>query len=171
MSAGDDLKAYTLAKPTNKLDYLAPRFRAAVEAAIAECNSPPNSLDAMVIETYRTNDLQALYYQRGRTVKPPDRPVTNAFTNLSSWHGYGLAVDVIHKTQRWNVDEKWFRDVAAIFKKHDCKWGGDWKSADPPHFQWGACKPSPSSVARELMTVRGVEAVWEVVGAAPRTTV
>ena len=168
MSAGaaaDAIASYHAAKPTSNPELLAPLFRAAVDAAIAECNNTQNQLDAMVYETYRSNELQTLYYQRGRTVKPPSKPVTNAMNNLYSWHGYGLAVDVIHRTKHWDAPPDWFRKVADIFKKHGCKWGGDWKSADPPHFQWGLCKPSPSPVARELVRTKGVGAVWEAVGA------
>jgi hypothetical protein len=171
MSAGVTAASYHLAKPTNDVDYLAPLFRAAVERAITECNDPVNNLSAVVYETYRSNELQEVYYARGREVIPPPTPVTNAKTNLYSWHGYGLAVDVIHKTKGWDAGDKWFRDVAEIFKKHGCKWGGDWTSPDRPHFQWGKCKPSPSPVARELMRTRGVEAVWEAVGAIDPVTI
>jgi len=157
--------AYDLAKPTNDLSLLAPLFRAAVEGAIAECNAAPNALHAVVYESYRSNALQAVYYTRGRTVRPPPRPVTNAMTNLYSWHGYGLAVDVIHREKGWDAGDAWFASVAAIFKRHGCKWGGDWTSADPPHFQWGLCKASPSDRARLLMRTGGVHAVWEAVGA------
>src|SRR5215211_4121594 len=94
---------YHLAKPTNKLEYLAPRFRAAVETAIAECRAM--GLDAVVYETYRSKELQAVYFARGRTVRPPVKPVTNAMENLFSWHGYGLAVDVIHRVKEWDVPE------------------------------------------------------------------
>jgi peptidoglycan L-alanyl-D-glutamate endopeptidase CwlK len=166
MSAGTALASYHLAKPTADLYLLAPGFRAAVQAAIDECNNAANQLDAMVYETYRSDELQRVYYARGRTVRPPVKPVTNASTNLKSWHGYGLAVDVIHKTEGWEPKlHGWFFAVAGIFKRHDCKWGGDWTSPDLPHFQWGRCKPSPSDVARELIRTRGVEAVWEAVGA------
>jgi hypothetical protein len=165
MSAGPTPTSYHLAKPTSDVAYLAPSFRAAVASAIAECNDPRAPLQAIVYETYRSNELQEVYYARGRTVRPPNYTVTNARTNLFSWHGYGLAVDVIHATKGWDAGEKWFRDVAAIFKKHGCKWGGDWTSPDLPHFQWGRCKPGPSPVARELIRTGGVEAVWEAVGA------
>jgi hypothetical protein len=59
----------------------------------------------------------------------------------------------------------------VIFAKYGCKWGGDWKSPDRPHFQWGKCKPGPSDVARELIRTRGVEAVWEAVGASVPATI
>jgi peptidoglycan L-alanyl-D-glutamate endopeptidase CwlK len=154
-------------KPNNSLAVLAPKFRDAVEAALAECNAAPNNYDAVVYETYRSQELQAHYYARGRTVKPPYKTVTNASTNLRSWHGYGLAVDVIHRTKYWEPVEgfEWFKKVAVVFKKHNCKWGGDWKSVDPPHFQWHLCKPSPSDAARDLIATEGLIAVWEAVGA------
>src|SRR6266566_241767 len=166
MSAGAAIASYTLAKPTNHLEYLAPLFREAVMSALAECNERVSpSLEAHVYETYRSNELQLLYYARGRQVKPPATPVTNARSNLYSWHGYGLAVDVIHKEKGWDAGDNWFRNVATVFKKYDCKWGGDWHSPDQPHFQWAACKPSPSDRARELIRTLGIEAVWEAVGA------
>ena len=165
MSAGTLTIAYDLPKPTSEPAYLAPAFRDAVRRAIDECNRPGSSLRAMVYETYRSNALQMVYYSRGRTVRPPHQPVTNARTNLYSWHGYGLAVDVIHETLGWDAGDDWFLQVARVFKRNECKWGGDWTSPDPPHFQWGRCKPSPSDAARELMRVGGVQAVWEAVGA------
>lgn len=142
---------------------LAPAFRAAVDEAIAECGR--RGLDAMVFEGYRSAELQALYYARGRTVIPPTRPVTNARSNLFSWHGYGLAVDVISRANLWAAGEPWFRQVAECFAAQGCRWGGEWVMRDLPHFQWGRCKPSPSPLARELLRVDGVEGVWTRVGA------
>ncbi len=161
MSAGADAElGYELAKPTNELSFLAPGFRAAVERAIAECNNDSNKLDAMVYETYRSSALQAVYFTRGRTVKPPAVPVTNAPNSLYSWHGFGLAVDVIHRTKGWKVGPEWFASVATVFKRYGCKWGGDWQQKDLPHFQWGLCRPSPSDAARELLLTSGIRAVW-----------
>ena len=145
---------------------LAPAFREAVTKAVAECRA--KNLDAWVFEAYRSNELQQLYYRRGRTVIPPEHTVTNAQTNLYSWHGYGLAVDVVSESRLWNPagGERWFRAVADIFKTHGCKWGGDWTKPDTPHFQWGLCKPSPSDLARLIIRQDGREAVWKEVGAA-----
>jgi peptidoglycan LD-endopeptidase CwlK len=148
------------------LSLLAPQFRAAVEAAIDDCNG--RGLDAYVFEALRSDALQQVYYARGRTVIPPTRPVTNAPDNLHSWHGFGLAVDVISRAHLWNPPqgEGWFRAVADVFKAHNCKWGGDWTSPDTPHFQWYKCKPSPSDLARVILKNDGLEAVWRAVGAA-----
>lgn len=145
------------------LGRLAPAFRAAVQAALAECNDENNRLEAMVYEGYRSQALAAMYYQRGRTVKPPFKPVTNAPTNLHSWHGFGLAVDVVHARKFWLPPDgdAWFHKVADIFKKYGCTWGGDWRMADLPHFQWSRCPPSPSDAARDLINSQGMQAVWQ----------
>lgn len=164
MSAGCGIALPTGIKVVSDTAILAPKFRDAVTAALAECKA--KGLDAYVYESYRTNELQALYYARGRTVKPPLRPVTNARTNLYSWHGYALAADVISRSLLWSAPVSWFEKMGAIFKAHGCKWGGDWKARDLPHVQWGRCKPSPSDLARQLMAEGGVEAVWRAVGAA-----
>lgn len=145
------------------LDTLAPRFRAAVEQAIAAARAA--GLPAMVYEAYRSQELQEAYYCRGRTVIPPTSTVTNAKSNLFSWHGFGLAVDVIHETREWDVAPEWFAAVAEHFRAAGCRWGGEWKMKDLPHFQWGLCKPSPSDRARELMEQGGVQAVWQAVDA------
>ena len=162
MSAGDNAHN---PKPDRDLSRLAPNFRAVVEAAIADCQNA--GFDAMVYEGYRTLELQKIYYARGRTVIPPKKKVTNAPTNLYSWHGFGLAVDVVHRTLYWNPPEglAWFKKVSDIFKQHNCKWGGDWTKPDPPHMQWGRCKPSPSDEARRQLATGGLEAVWTALGA------
>lgn len=182
MSAGGPIVDSDLGK-------LAPRFRDAVEASLAACARA--GFDAVVWEALRSNELQYFYWLRGRppTAEYP-APVTYAKSSLYSWHGYGLAVDVISKSRRWfaplivaGVDEaalaiereraraegeRWFRGVADIFKQHGCDWGGDWKRphADPPHMQWGRLKATPSDRARALYREGGLEAVWRAVGAA-----
>lgn len=162
MSAGSGTAVPEVSRDLGKL---APRFRKKVEESIAACRA--QGLDAKVFEAYRSNELQMLYYQRGRTIIPPTHTVTNAKTNLYSWHGYGLAVDVVHRTDFWKPagGEAWFRRVADIFKAHDCKWGGDWTRPDLPHMQWGRCRPSPSDMARLLLRTDGLPAVWKAVGA------
>jgi peptidoglycan LD-endopeptidase CwlK len=170
------------------LDELAPKFHLAVVQAIEACERA--GFDAVVHEALRSDELQELYYRRGR---PPTRdyphPVTNARSALYSWHGYGLAVDVISRSRGWfhplkvvnptpenlaaerhraaEEGARWFREVAAIFKAHECDWGGDWRPrSDPPHFQWGRLKPSPSDRARKLYADGGMDAVWRAVSAA-----
>ena len=77
MSAG----AGSALRPDRDLTGLAPGFRVAVEGSLRDCEA--DGLDAFVFEARRSNELQAAYYARGRTVKPPARPVTNAKSALS----------------------------------------------------------------------------------------
>lgn len=172
MSAGDDAVHAveglgSVTKVISGLQYLAPKFEAAVVAAIAECDAL--GLDAVVYETYRTFALAQEYYKKGRTVIPPETPVTNARDNMHSFHGFCMAVDVIHKTKRWSVPEAWFVGVAAVFKKHGCAWGGDWHSfRDLPHFQHGTlvgAHAAPDDEDRKLIRNGGLIAVWQRHGA------
>ncbi len=158
MSAG-----YNEPTVCNDLNKLAPQFRASVEAALLECQNA--GLDAIVFETYRSNALAKLYYARGRTIIPPHQTVTNAPDNSYSWHGFSLAADFISKSKEWGASLEWFTEVANIFKKHNCKWGGNWTTKDLPHAQWFRCKPSPSNAARLVLREQGMEAVWKIVGA------
>lgn len=160
MSAGSGEAAPVVSRD---LALLAPAFRSAVERAIAECQA--RGLDAYVYEAYRSAELQALYYARGRTIVPPTKPVTYAPTNLQSWHGYGLAVDVISRSKAWDQPDSWFTQVAESFARFGCRWGGEWKQRDLPHFQWGRCQPSPSDTARVLIAAGGLQAVWDTAGA------
>jgi peptidoglycan L-alanyl-D-glutamate endopeptidase CwlK len=162
MSAGSNSSTLRV---HNDVAELAPLFRAAVERAIAQCAL--RGLDAFVYEAFRTPELQAEYFSRGRTKRPPFSIVTNAPDNLFSWHGYGLAVDVISRSKHWSAGAEWFAEVAEVFKANECKWGGDWKQVDLPHFQWGLCRASPSAEARRLITTQGIMAVWRAVRAVP----
>lgn len=163
MSAGQFAPANTAPRVTRSLDTLAPVFADAVRRALADATAA--GLDATVYETRRSRELAQLYYARGRTVKPPEKTVTNAPDETYSWHGYGLGVDVISLSKAWNKPPEWFAQVAEHFKRHGCRWGGEWRQKDLPHFQWGRCKPSPSPEARKLLATDGVEAVWRAVGA------
>jgi len=159
MSAG----ASSGATVVRSLDVLAPLFRGRVEAILADCAT--QGLDAMVYESYRSLELAQLYYTRGR---PPSaeypRPVTNAKDNLHSWHGYGLAVDMISRAKEWGAGDAWFTQLGAIAKAHSCTWGGDWHMRDLPHVQMGVILASPTEEDRALIVASGMEAVWAKYG-------
>jgi peptidoglycan L-alanyl-D-glutamate endopeptidase CwlK len=150
------------------LSKLAPKFRRAVEAALAQLQA--EGIDAMVNEGLRSDALQRVYFARG---------VTKARTVSGSWHGYGLAVDIISKKRGWDVwpwrakdgslrggDPNWWRRVVEVMKLHGLDWGGDWESIfDAPHFQWEKCKASPSATSKKLFAAGRPFDVWPLVGA------
>lgn len=157
MSAGTDLR------PCSDMGRLAPKMRAAVEAVLAACAAA--GMDAVVYETMRSQELQALYYARGRQVVPPEKPVTNVRDARYGWHAYGLAVDIVSRSRGWDVPETWWTRLGNIARARGLSWGGDWKQNDRPHLQWGKCRDTPSDRARELLAEGGVEAVWKEVNA------
>ena len=147
----------------SSLSLLAPKFAIAVQSALRDANT--DGMDAYVYESLRSDALAKLYYARGRTIIPPTTTVTNAPDSSWTWHGYSLAVDCISKSKQWDQPESWFKALSVHFARYGCKWGGDWKMKDLPHFQWGICKPSPSSVARTLLATSGMSSVWSAVEA------
>lgn len=139
---------------------LAPKVRAGQLLAIAECNA--QGWDAIMYEGCRSEALQEWYFAHGASKAPHA---------INSWHIYGLALDVTSRQHGWDlwgrsIPTAWQTNVVAIFKKYGFKWGGDWPHYhDWPHFQWAACKISPSPVAINLLQTVGKEAVWTAVGA------
>ncbi len=146
------------------LDCLAPKFREKVEALLVACEAA--GLDAIVHESYRSDETQGIYYRRGRTTIPPRQTVTNARTNQYSWHGYALAVDIISKSKGWDAGEEWFTKMGELAESLGLEWGGRWKRADTPHVQFGGMKDTPSDHARALLASGGIPAVWQAVNAA-----
>ena len=143
----------------DSLDSLAPLFRTAVQAILDAMG------DAKVSETTRTFARQSYLYGFGREYDDGRGIVTNASSNLTSWHGFGLAVDIIHETKEWDAGDAWFQLLGDTAKANGCQSGGDWHHPDKPHVQWGTLKDSPSDEARSLYAEGGVEAVWTAVHA------
>lgn len=154
-----------LPRPTHEvplqrtLDGLAPKFRAAIIATLAQLP------DAIVAESVRTPERQAYLYGFGREYDDGRGIVTNAKSALASWHAFGLAVDIVHASKWWDAPAAWFRTMGEVAKAHGLDWGGDWRHPDLPHVQWGTLKDSPSDRARQLLAEGGLIAVWREVGA------
>jgi peptidoglycan L-alanyl-D-glutamate endopeptidase CwlK len=159
MSAGQDSDALV----NSSLDGLAPAFADAIMAALAECATA--GLDAIVYESLRSDELQRIYYARGRTVVPPHDTVTNAPSAQYGWHFFGLAVDVISASKRWDAGDAWNLKVGAIMRSHGLKCGQDWAHPDIPHYQFGKCTISPTNETRALYAQGGNPAVWAALGA------
>ncbi len=110
-------------------------FLCATEAFLA-----PQGVSVEVISGLRSWQAQAALYAQGRT--KPGPIVTNAKPG-SSWHNYGLAIDLgLFKAGKY-LDEsnpsqadKLYAEIGKIAAKHGIEWGGTWvKFKDTPHFQ------------------------------------
>lgn len=150
----------------NSLAGLAPRFRAALNRAVAAHRAAGH--DPLIYETTRTNARQRWLYGFGRDYDDGRGQVTNSKNVDHTWHGFGLAVDVISASQGWNPPDAFWHDLRVAVEEEGLAWGGDWiHMRDLPHIQWGApMRRSPSVRAAQLRDSGGLETVWKEVGAA-----
>lgn len=163
---------------SNHMDELAPRFRLAVLELLRRLRA--RGFDPIVFETVRTEERQRFLYGFGREYDDGRGVVTKANTATTTWHGFGLAVDIISATDRWNAPDAFWsaltEECNAIGLCHGNDWDGDGvpvekdpdeRFSDRPHVQFG--KPMrryPSPLAAEIVREHGIEALWRTVGAA-----
>ncbi len=110
-------------------------FLQEVEAFLA-----PKNVRVEVISGLRSWAAQAALYAQGRT--KPGRIVTKARPG-SSWHNYGLAIDLGLFSEGVYLDERapgradaLYKQIGTIAAKHGIEWAGNWKSfQETPHFQ------------------------------------
>ena len=141
-----------------------PRFASAVNGMLVTLNG---GLTEMVFETLRTEARQTFLYGFGRDYDDGRGKVTRAKSALYSWHGFGLAVDVVEKDATpWNAPESFWLSIGKAAEANGLAWGGRWEDRDLPHVQWAGCPVSPSDADRALFTEKGMEAVWAKYGAA-----
>lgn len=122
---------------------LHPKFKAKAEAFLAAAQPvlAKHGVTAEVISGLRSWKTQAALFAQGRT--KPGRIVTKARPG-SSWHNYGLAIDIGLFAGGKYLDEaaparadKVYRDLGALAVSLGLEWAGNWKSfTESPHFQW-----------------------------------
>ncbi len=141
----------------------APAFVEAVERTLRRLEG---GLLELPFEWLRTAERQGFLYGFGRSYDDGRGRVTKAATQFNSWHGFGLAVDVVEKDATpWNAPMSFWENLGEAAEAEGLVWGGRWHSPDWPHLQWGHCPQSPT--ADDIATARdvGIQAVWETYGA------
>jgi peptidoglycan L-alanyl-D-glutamate endopeptidase CwlK len=107
----------------------------ALKAYTEAVRETPKGVHPVITQGFRSFAESDKLYAQGRTA--PGEIVTNAPAGRSL-HNYGFALDfclVINGKTSWEVDENWMK-VVNIFKSHDFKWGGDFRSLkDYPHLE------------------------------------
>lgn len=144
------------------LNGLAPLFRAKVEQLLIRLDT------ATVLESLRTEKRQQWLYGMGRWYDDGRGVVTNAPSCRTSWHFYGLAVDIQHKTLGSDAPPDWWREMIRHVHDLGLRSGIDWGGTlgDRPHVQWGnPMRNSPSPHAYALYLTGGFQAVWKAVSA------
>lgn len=160
-------------RPVRDLAVLAPRFRSALERVLATMRGL--GFEPVVVETLRTGERQRYIYGFGRTYDDGRGIVTHSADWDETWHGYGLAADVVCAKSFWAAPDEFWSALGRACARERLTWGGDWngdgdsrdeKFVDRPHIQWGPpMRRSPSPRAARLVADGGPPAVWREVGA------
>jgi peptidoglycan L-alanyl-D-glutamate endopeptidase CwlK len=108
--------------------------------AAAEFAMEKHGVKVEVISGLRSWAAQAALFAQGRT--KPGRIVTKARPG-SSWHNYGLAIDLGLFSNGVYLDEvdpkradRLYQELGAIAARMGIEWAGNWKSfPEGPHFQ------------------------------------
>lgn len=121
------------------------------------------AIDIRVTQGLRTMEEQDALYAKGRTAS--GAIVTNAKAG-TSWHNFGLAVDVAPLTPRgidWNTSDPVWSRIVGVGVFFGLVAGAEWRTfPDWPHFQLpGRFPASPSDEARTILATRGLAGVWE----------
>lgn len=119
------------------------KFRVKAEAFLAAAQpiATAHGITIEIISGLRSWAQQSALYAQGRT--KPGRIVTKARAG-SSWHNYGLAIDLGLFANGKYLDEaapgraeKIYKELGALAVSQGLEWAGNWKSfPEGPHFQW-----------------------------------
>jgi peptidoglycan LD-endopeptidase CwlK len=155
------------------LDDLAPGFRDRLHAVVATMRAHGES--PLVVETLRTDARQAFLHGFGRLYDDGRGVVTHSRDADETWHGFGLAADLVCATDYWDARPVFWAVLGEAAAVHGLTWGGDWNGngrsdderfLDRPHVQFGPpMRRSPSPAAARLRAEGGLPAVWRAVGA------
>ncbi len=147
-------------------DGLAPVFRTRLNELLERMTAKGH--DPIISESLRSNARQRYLYGFGRLYDDGRGIVTHSMDGDETWHHFGLAVDIISRSQEWDAPPRFWNDLGANAVALGLSWGGNWTSfKDKPHVQFGPpMRQSPSPRAARLFADGGYEAVWKEVGAA-----
>lgn len=144
---------------------LAPRFGMRLAGVLRDLEGQGHT--PCIVETMRTDARQAYLYGFGRLYDDGRGIVTHSLDADETWHGFGLAADVVCGIRWWDAPDDFWDALGASARAHGLAWGGDWlRFRDRPHLQFGApMRRSPSPRAARLRLTGGLPAVWREVGA------
>jgi peptidoglycan L-alanyl-D-glutamate endopeptidase CwlK len=154
-----------------KVTALHPKLADAVASILTEAKA--RGLNVGVFSGVRQPEEQQKLFDLGRTVVNPDgksdtKPLGNIVTNgtpWSSWHNYGLAVDIVFKNEKGWTWEKTFpewEELGKVGELFGVEWGGRWRFQDLPHFQKRG-QIQGVGHAKEILFKDGLEKLWSMV--------
>lgn len=162
----------------NDVEKLAPFFHRDVLRLLIRMRK--RGFDAVVFEACRSPERAKYLYGFGREYDDGRGVITKAATVWETWHGFGLAVDIISESKRWNASAEFWSALGEECRSLGLRWGNDWDMdgvpverdadenfSDRPHVQWGPpMRRYPSPLAKQIFEENGLEALWRTVKAA-----
>ncbi|HEY9450072.1 MAG TPA: M15 family metallopeptidase [Gemmatimonadaceae bacterium] len=154
------------------MSVLAPGFRSRSEKLLARMEERGHP--CFVAETFRTPERQRFLWGFGREYDDGRGVVTHSRDADETWHGFGLAVDIVHRGLWWDAPASFWRSLEEEAERLGLTSGADWDRDDStrsqfkdlPHVQFGPpMRRSPSPRAARLRAAGGLPAVWAEVGA------
>jgi len=156
-----------------KVTGLHPKVVDTLEEVLNEAKA--RGLNVSLHSGLRTAEEQDKLYALGRTIVNPDgksadKPMGNIVTNaqaFSSWHNFGLALDIVFKDSKgnftWNKSLEEWAQLGVVGKMFGFQWGGDWtKFPDYPHFQMLG-KIESISQAKKILFEQGLDKLWALI--------
>lgn len=131
---------------------LAPFFAIKLEAAIQDCLD--SGYIIRMFEGYRSDSRQSWLFEQGRS--RPGKIVTHAKAG-QSWHGMGVAADVVGWTNGawdWSIN---YDKIDVIFHDH----GFESLKFERPHYQIRA--NLTTTRAREIVLKQGLLGLWSII--------
>jgi len=143
-----------------RLSQVYPGLADKVRAMAAQLEA--EGIDIRVTQSLRSMAEQEALYDQGRTTQGPI--VTNARAG-STWHQYGLAVDVAPLTPQgvdWNTSHPVWRSIVVCGERLGLVSGAEWRTfPDWPHFQLTGRFPiTPNDEARSIYLRDGLGGIW-----------
>lgn len=148
-----------------RLDLVNPQLAAKIRQ-MAEMLAP-EGITFRVTQGLRSWSEQAQLYAKGRTAPGP--VVTDAAPG-TSWHNFGMAVDIapfnVDGSIDWNLQHPVWRRLVAVGESLGLTSGSTFRSfPDWPHFQLTGTFPiSPTDEVRQTFIDAGMEAIWSDAG-------
>lgn len=166
----------------NEIKGVHPKLADAISSTLNEAKA--RGLSVGMYSGLRTdNEKQMKLYELGRTVKnegaTKDKPmgliVTNAKTIWDTFHGFGLACDIVYKDKSgnwtWDKTQEQWEDLGKVGEIFGLEWGGRWTfldnrdkliGKDYPHFQMtGSIKNIKE--AKEIYDTKGIDELWKLI--------